>query len=211
MRFIGAESSLRHLVLAMACSWAIASPVHAAGEEMQRLAAEIAIMAGDARRLAQEKVPPLERSGLEKRLAGALASLPLALRRARGDPSSVSKLRQLVERHDWPALLAQLNDMKRRYPLDTTRWLGSASTSKVVALGESIHRSTCAGCHDVPGGADQLLPAKPLAAQMRSMPPEEFAARLWLGVRGDTSTALANPFSDAELAALMAWYRQQPR
>lgn len=196
------------LVLGTACWAAVPGPVQATGDDGQRLAAEIAIMAGDARRLVQDPVPPLERTGLERRLAGALASLPLTLRRAGGDASPVPKLRQLVGRHDWPALLAQLNDLKRRHPFDAGRLLRVAQSRDDIALGTSIHRSTCAGCHDSPGTADQLLPAKNLAAQMQSMPPEEFAARLWLGIRGDSGTALANPFSEAELAALIAWYRQ---
>ena len=75
----------------------------------------------------------------------------------------------------------------------------------MLNLGASIHRSTCAGCHDAPS-MDSLLPAKNLAAQLASMPREEFAARLLLGVRGDRTTAWRNPFSDSELAALMAWY-----
>ncbi|MDX9994130.1 MAG: cytochrome c [Rhodocyclaceae bacterium] len=208
MRSGRAVSSLLPLALVAACCWAAAGTARAAGEEAQRLAAEIAIMAGDARRLVQDPVRPLERTGLERRLAGALASLPLTLRRAGGDPSPVPKLRQLVGRHDWPALLAQLNDLKRRHPFDAGRLLRAAASHDDIALGASIHRSTCAGCHDSPGAEDQSLPAKNLAAQMQSMPPEEFAARLWLGVRGDSGTALANPFSEAELAALVAWYRQ---
>lgn len=167
-------------------------------------------MAGDVRRLIQEPVRPLERDGLEQRLAGALASLPLTLRRAGSDPSPVLKLRQLVDRHDWPALLAQLNDLKRRHPFDAGRLLKAAQSQDDIALGASLHGSICAGCHDSPGAADQLLPARNLAAQLRSMPAEEFAARLWLGVRGDKTTGYANPFSDAELAALIAWYRQAP-
>ena len=38
------------------------------------------------------------------------------------------------------------------------------------------------------------------------MPRIEFAARPWLGARGDKTTALAKPFNDAGLAALIAWY-----
>ena len=44
------------------------------------------------------------------------------------------------------------------------------------------------------------------AEEAKRMPREEFAARLLLGVRGDRSTAYRNPFSDLELAALIATY-----
>lgn len=63
----------------------------------------------------------------------------------------------------------------------------------------------CAGCHDAPA-VDTRWPARNLFEQAAAMPRAEFAARLYLGVRGDRSTAYRNPFSDLELGALMAWY-----
>jgi hypothetical protein len=189
--------------LAAACCCAA---VQAAGEHQRRLAAEITVMAGDTRRLVLQEGGVLERKGLEQRLAGALASLPLLLRRAQGDPAIVSALRATHKRRDWRALSAQLETLKRHHSFDARGLLGAAPTREVLALGTSIHTSTCSACHDRPSGADTLLPAKNLATQSNGMPREEFAARLWLGVRGDQSTALANPFSDAELAALIAFY-----
>ena len=176
------------------------------GKHERRLAAELVVMAGDIRRLALDEGGPLERKGLEQRVAGALAPLPLLLRRAQGAPASVAALRATHGRRDWRKLLGQLGTLKKRHPFDARRLLGAVPTKEVLALGASIHTSTCAGCHDTPSGEDTLLPAKNLSAQLKSMPREEFAARLLLGVRGDQSTALANPFSDAELAALIAWY-----
>ena len=163
-------------------------------------------MAGDTRRLVLAEGGVLERKGLEQRLAGALASLPLLLRRAQGDPATVRALRAAHKQRDWRTLVTQIETLGKRHPFDARHLLGAAPTREVLALGASIHASTCAACHDQPSGEDALLPAKNLSAQLKSMPREEFAARLWLGVRGDQSTALANPFSDAELAALIAWY-----
>ncbi len=40
------------------------------------------------------------------------------------------------------------------------------------------------------------------------MDAREFAARLISGIRGDVVTNLQNPFSDEELAALIAFYRK---
>ena len=164
-------------------------------------------MAGDVRRLIAAEGGPLEREGLVKRLNGALSSLPLLLRRANGDPHPVIAMRASSARGDWRGLATALATLKQRYPFAARSLLAAAPTTEMLALGASIHRTTCAGCHDAPG-ADNLLPAKNLAAQLKSMPREEFAARLWLGVRGDNSTALANPFSDVELAALIVWYAQ---
>jgi len=189
--------------LAVACNCATAQT---GGEHERRLAAELVVMAGDVRRLALGDGGPLERSGLEMRLAGALASLTLSLRRAQDDPAPVAVLRTNHKQRDWRTLATQLEILKKRHPFDARRLLGAASTREALARGATIHTSTCAACHDKPSGEDVLLPAKNLSAQLKGMPREEFAARLWLGVRGDQSTALANPFSDAELAALIAWY-----
>lgn len=188
--------------LAAACCCAA---VLAAGEHERRLAAELVVMAGDTRRLMANEGGPLERDGLVKRVNGALSSLPLLLRRASGDPMSVIAMRASTSRGDWRGLAAALATLKRRYPFDARSLLATEPTPEMLALGASIHRATCAGCHDVASG-DSLLPAKNLAAQLKAMSREEFAARLLLGVRGDRMTGLRNPFSDFELAALIAHY-----
>jgi hypothetical protein len=194
------------LVALLAACCCTAAGADGQGEHERRLAAELAVMAGDIRRLASEPGGALEREGLVKRLSGALSSLPLLLRRAQGEPAPVAALRTSHQQGDWRRLATQIEMLRKRHPFDARHLLGAAPTKEVLALGASIHMSTCAACHDQPSGADTLLPAKNLAAQLESMPREEFAARLWLGVRGDQSTALANPFSAAELAALIAWY-----
>lgn len=188
--------------LAVACFAAVAQ---AGGEHPRRLAAELAVMAGDVRRLAGGEGGPLEREGLTRRLAGALSSLPLLLRRAGGDPAAVPGLRDALRRRDWRALGVALDTLKRRHPLDAHRLLAAQPTPDLLALGATIHRATCAACHDAPA-ADGPLPANNLSSQIASMPRQEFAARLWLGVRGDRTTAWSNPFSDMELAALIAFH-----
>jgi len=64
-----------------------------------------------------------------------------------------------------------------------------------------------AGCHRVTPATDTSLPARDLFEQARHMARDEFAARLIVGVRGDLTTAYDNPFSDPELAALIASYQ----
>lgn len=195
---------IRLLLVALAAACCCAA-VQAAGEHQRRLAAELVVMAGDARRLAAGAGGPLEREGLVMRLNGALSSLPLLLRRADGDPQSAVALRASLARGDWRAFAAMLAPLKQRHAFDARSLLSAAPTAEMLALGASIHRTTCAGCHDAAGG-DTLLPAFNLSRQIKSMPREEFAARLLLGVRGDHTTAWRNPFSDPQLAALIAWY-----
>ncbi len=163
-------------------------------------------MAGDARQLSVGEIGPQERRGLVERLQGALASLPLTLRRAGADPQSVAPLRASLQRQDWRAFLATLAPLTERHPF-TAGFLSIPATPQRVRAGAALHQEVCAACHAADWG-DTLLPAKVLPAQLASMPRAEFAARLWLGVRGTRATNYANPFTDEELAALMLYYSQ---
>lgn len=191
---------------AAACSSAVAQPRLEYREPAQQLAAELVVLAGDVRRLRYETPGPLETQGLEKRLLGGVASLPLTLRRAGADSAVAARLRNAIDRRDWSSLADQLNTLKQRFPFDIRPFQVAASTPATRKLGEKIHREVCGGCHDNPATQDTFLPAKNLAVLLKSMPRDEFVARLWLGVRGDKQTAYANPFSKTELAALIAWY-----
>ena len=206
---------LARLALALAVTLAFASGAAAGGEHHRRLAAELLVMAGDAGRLASSEPTPIQRDGLRARLAGALSSLPLLLRRAGGDVTAVTALRAAAARGDWRGLRVTLDDLQRSYPHDLAAMASAPATPERLALGQAIHAQACAGCHDAPA-RDTRLPAHDLFRQVAAMPRAEFAARLYLGVRGDRSTALRNPFSDLELGALIAWYasgsrRPEPR
>jgi len=191
----------------LACAAAALCSVAAAaqGEHERRLAAELAVMAGDLRRIRSPDELPLQREGLRARLAGALSSLPLLLRQAGADPAAVPALRQSLARSDWRALRAGLDALTKRHPFAAGALLPQAATPERLRLGEAIHRQACAGCHDAPA-ADTKLPAFNLFEQAKRLPRAEFAARLLLGVRGDRGSAWRNPFSDLELGALLAYY-----
>lgn len=176
-------------------------------EHARRLAAELAIMAGDARQLADRTDNPMEREGLVLRLRGGLSSMPLLLRRAGADTQPVAALREMHARKDWRALAARFEALSRHHPFNAPRLLAAPATAQTLALGAALHREHCAACHET-SWRDTRLPAKNLSEQFAAMPREEFAARLWLGVRGTRETAHANPFSEAELAALIAYYGQ---
>lgn len=191
----------------LACAAAALCSVAAAaqGEHERRLAAELAVMAGDLHRIRSPDELPLHREGLRARLAGALSSLPLLLRQAGADPAAVPALRQSLARSDWRALRAGLDALTKRHPFAAGALLPQAATPERLRLGEAIHRQACAGCHDAPATGTPL-PAFNLFEQAKRLPRAEFAARLLLGVRGDRGSAWRNPFSDLELGALLAYY-----
>ncbi len=194
-------------VLAFAAAAVFSAAAAAQGEHQRRLAAELAVMLGDLRRIEANSESPQHREGLHARLAGALSSLPLLLRRAGADAAAVPPLRAALAQRDWRALRAGLDTLKRRHPFEPGALLPQAATPERLRLGDAIHRQACAGCHEAPA-TGTLLPAFNLFEQARRAPREEFAARLLIGVRGDRSTAWRNPFSDLEIGALLVYYQK---
>jgi hypothetical protein len=192
-------------LLAFAALAVFSAGAAAQDEHQRRLAAELAVMAGDVRRLAGGGETPQHREGLHARLAGALSSLPLLMRRAGADPAPVPALRAALSGNDLDALEAGVSALHRDHPLELRYVLPAPPTPERLRLGEAIHRQSCAGCHDAPV-TDSRLPARNLFEQARAMPREEFAARLLSGVRGDRTTGYRNPFSDLEIGALLAYY-----
>lgn len=172
-------------------------------------------MLGDIRRLLQP-AGASERAGVELRIKGAVAGLPLLMRQARdSDPTlppageAISALREAVRAQDWPRAQSALAQLASAYPFNARPLVSAEPTAERIAAGKAIHEEACAGCHDVPS-SDSILPARNLAQWAQTMPAEEFAARLSAGIRGDALTGLANPFGAAELAALLAFYRTLP-
>lgn len=163
-------------------------------------------MRGDLRRLAAPGVAPREEAGLRARLAGALASLPLALREAGADATTLEALRAAHAAGDDARMVGELERLGAAYPLVSDIATTRAPTPAQASVAAAIHREACAGCHDA-GVRDPTLPARELHADARTMSGAEFAARLLVGVRGNRSTAWRNPFTEPELAALAAWYR----
>ncbi len=165
-------------------------------------------MAGDLRRLMAAAEPPHSLHGLRARLCGALASLPLLVRQAghAPEPAQIDALRSALAGSYWRALDAGLARLRKRYPLDLGGILPAAPAPRRLALGKAIHRQACAGCHYNPA-AGAALPARNLFKEAGELQPEEFAARLLNGVRGDSTTGLRNPFGDVEIGALLAYYR----
>ncbi len=192
----------------------VAAGVRADGEHSRRLAAEIVITLGDARRLADPATPPLHQLGLRDRIGGALVGLGLLVRRARQErPQPLppigwrERLGQALAAADMPRLTAELEILSGLYPLDLKGIVPARPTPGRLRMGQELHDEVCAACHDQPD-LEVALPAFNLSEQARAMSAREFAARLIGGIRGDTVANLQNPFSDEDLAALIAFYRQ---
>lgn len=204
---IGIRAGIRaRLVLSFVVAALAAATALAQGEAQRRLGAQLLVMAGDARRVGASNEPPKVREGIRARLAGALSALPMLLREAGApDAGRVGEARAALERGQWGALERVLGQLAARHPLDLSHILPARATPGRLRAGRAVHREACAGCHDAPAGS-AMLPAADLFRLARSVPAEEFAARLIDGVRGDASTGHRNPFGDLEIAALVAYY-----
>ncbi len=181
-----------------------------ASDDMRRLAAEIIVMRGDAERIAGGgSLSDREGQALSARLYGALASLPMLLRRASGNRhgATIAGLRTAFDEADWRRAISVLKKLGGEFPFDDTGLILAENTPETVKLGGNIHEAYCAACHDG-GDPEQWLPIPDLFEMARTLPDNDLAARFFNGIRGDRSTALAQPMSAGDIAALIAFYRQ---
>lgn len=175
--------------------------------DYRTLAAELLVLAGDARRLRDEELTVSRRHGLWSRIQGGLAALPLMYREAGLSPPR-AELHKLRERSDPESLRLSLSRLAEAAGFDTRGILPPDERPAALALARALHQAHCAACHDgAPMNPDQALAAEDLFDLAASMSELEFAARLHNGVRGDQLTGLETPLSDMDQSALIALYR----
>lgn len=189
----------------------------AQGEHARRAGSEIAVMIGDLRRVEVAEREGPRREGLAERIAGGLAGLALLMRladqelgREPGDHRGrLAAIRDAFAANNLATLGELLAAIARDYPLKTEGLLLMRRTPARTARGREMHERLCAGCHDQPDAATRR-PAYNLFSEAQELSPAEFAARLIVGVRGDVTTGIDTPFSDEELAQLIAYYTFGP-
>lgn len=176
----------------------------------RRLAADILVGAGDARRLAETGLAEIHRQGLAERIAGTLAVLPLSLKQAGAPPDGrVREARAALAAGNTARLSGLLTGLTAAYPFSPRGLLPADERPAAVAGAKALHERLCAGCHDAPD-LEVQRPAWNLSALARAMPPAEFAARMVIGVKGETLMAMDNPLTDAEISALIGYYLSVP-
>ncbi|MBB4302765.1 cytochrome c553 [Rhodobium orientis] len=179
---------------------------------MRRVAAELVVMRDDAEKLvAGEALTERQRDALAARVRGAASYLPILLRKADGDRRSedVSALRAALAEADWPAAIAVLARLSEAYPFDAAGLRPPADAEEAARFGETLHEAYCISCHE--GGENpDWLPIPNLFQMAKTMPEQRLLPRFYNGIRGDASTALAQPMSAGDIAALIAYYRRAP-
>jgi hypothetical protein len=206
-----ASNKLVWLLAGVAC--AAPALLLAQGEHARRAGAELQVLIADTQLLMQEQVAPKRAKGLRHRIAGMLSALPVLLRLAdqeRGRDSvatDVGELRGLLSNGGYAELVERLQATARSHPFHARHLLNVSPSLQRMRQVLGVHRQLCAACHDFPF-LETERPALDLYREAKSMPPETFAARMVIGIRGDVVTGLGNPFTDEELGVLIALYQR---
>ena len=198
------------------CIAAAAAPAAAAAsvELRARLLcpAELLVVRADARKH-DEVAPdaPLAR-GLSNRISSTLATLPITCRRyaaassmplddARRFVARIRQLRVLFDAGDRARSAEALDALVARAPFVTTSFRRDRDGDEDEREAGAVYRQLCHGCHvaTMPGAEN---PAEPLDRMARTLPRDEFLARMLLGVRGTPEIGLANPLTPFEIGAM---------
>ncbi len=195
------------VMMQMPCS--LADDLHDTQRDDRRVAAEILVILGDARKFHSSKnLTVSQKKGLADRIRGGLASLVILIRIADAnnqliDMQNQKNIRQLAQSfgvNNLVEFIARLETTSKRYPLMALPMVKDEKTAR------GLHETYCAACHDDPV-TDVERPAFNLFEQARQQTGQEFLARLIVGVRGDRTIGLRNPFTLKELAALSNFYK----
>jgi len=187
-------------------------------DDMRRLAAELVVMRDDIAGITAEPTPDARhRQALIARLRGAAAFLPILIRIVDQDAPApklshqdrttiLQGLRADLAAENWTGARGALTRLIALYPFDATGLTAPTDTAAASALGARLHEKYCAACHE--GGDNADWPPIPNLYEMAKTAPEAvLLPRFFNGVRGDASTALEQPLSAGDIAALIAYYR----
>jgi hypothetical protein len=188
----------------------------AEGEHSRRAATELLVLRSDIQKLVNNNLSGLHGKGLKDRIGGGLAGLEILLRLADQEAgknpvdysADLRKLRKSWLAFDLTALFHVLDRLLTTHPFNTVGILPAKATKSALATARNLHNDLCAACHDEPD-LKVSRPAFNLFNEARRLPANEFAARMMVGVRGDRFTGIDNPLGDAQISALIHYYKSK--
>ena len=189
------------------------TPFAQAGENSRRAATELAVLAGDLRKLGSGKSSTLHNEGLIDRINGSLSGLAILLRLADEElgrvpynyNSDFEQLRGFWRQRDMARMTAVISKISVSHYFETANILAFKPTKFGLKKAAELHQEFCAGCHDDPD-LEVSRPALNLLEQSRGQTVTEFLARMMVGVRGDRISGIDNPLDDAQVSALYRYY-----
>lgn len=192
----------------------VPATVFSAGEQQRRFAVELALLAGDSRLLAEENLSAQKRHWIEGRITSSLNLLPLLARyylqeSGLDDAGLLNQLRDLRQGGAASgALLAAARELSQQFPIHFPVDLQQPLDPQARTEAAVAYRQLCLGCHVTPA-PDASVVIGNFGSFARSLPDDEWLARLLGGLRGDSYTGYENPFSDAEIAAFFRYIRDE--
>jgi len=175
----------------------------------RRIAAELAVLAGDIAKLKDVELSTQHAIGLRERIKGALTGLDILARLADQEQQKattprhelIAVMRDDLNNNRLSKLHQTTNHLLAEYPLHLP-----AITVTDLTPYKELHMQLCAACHDQPVTQVER-PAFNLNAQTQDTEPVEMFARMLVGVRGDRTTGIDNPLSDQQIMGLLTYYR----
>ncbi|MCW8920383.1 MAG: hypothetical protein OQK68_02795, partial [Sedimenticola sp.] len=185
-----------------------------AGEHQRRFSVEVALLAGDNRLLLEDGLSSEKRQWIEGRITSSKNVLPLLTRYYVQESGfeGPSLFQQVEALSRYPvgshALQRAVMEMRERFPVqfavDLNKPLDSLSKRQV----KSDYEEMCLGCH-ITTAQERSVVIGEFGAFARSMTDDEWLARLLGGLRGDSYTALENPFTDTEITRFFRYIRDE--
>ena len=187
---------------------------NAEGEHSRRAATELLVLSGDIQKLANNNPSDLHSKGLKERIAGGLAGLEILLRLADQETgrnpvdytTDLSNIRKSWLASNYSAMTTGVGGLQILHPFAANGILPAKDSKAAIIVAKELHDDLCAACHNDPD-LEVSRPAYSLFKEARRMPVNEFAARMVVGVRGDRITGIDNPLSDAQISALIYYYK----
>jgi len=186
-----------------------------ASEQTRRFPVELEILAANANDLLSPTMSSHYKRGLQVRMAGSLGTLRFLAREYRQATHTtdnsvlqrIDELRRHFRHRDWRTFARVSRQLAQDYPL-TLRGVRPADAGPAdIMAGRHIYQHLCMGCHEHPD-TTSAVPAPNLYHMVRSQPQRESIARFIAGVHGTPAVALRNPFSDREIAGMLAYLGQ---
>lgn len=211
------NDALAALLFTLAAAMPTAAAATSALDHRLLCPAELVVIHADARRFYRTPASDPRSRGLHDRISAALATLPLTCRRYAAAASmrsaeegrfvaGVRRLRDLFGSGESGRFLSGVAKLAGDAPFETRYFLLDREGNADEREAGEVYRRHCHGCHNarVPGSAN---PAEPLHEMERQLPPDEFFARMLLGIRGTPDIGLSNPLTTLEIGAMARFLR----
>ncbi|AOU97643.1 hypothetical protein BI364_06445 [Acidihalobacter yilgarnensis] len=188
------------------------------GVQARDFAAELLVLKGNFERLRTPKYPPKEQQGLHQKIKADLNVLPLLARHyLQGEAAAetrvvgqIQTLRSAFTARRWHVFSRVLEKLTIAFPLYLHDINGTAATPDQIRWAGRLYAERCAACHRYHNPQSEF-PTPDLFTWAHKMNPREFAARMITGIHGTPMISLQNPLDEAQIAALIAYFRHETR